>query len=161
MEINILIEEGLTGCPDAGWFERLMADILKAQNAGSNAEVSLVITGQDRIRELNRAYRGIDEPTDVLSFFMTGGGSEPDAAPFVQPPDGMAHLGEVIISCPQAAIQAEEHGHSIRKEMAILVIHGVLHLLGYDHAEPGPEQEMRARETAVLAEINPRLDPSI
>ncbi len=73
----------------------------------------------------------------------------------------MAHLGEVIISCPQAAIQAGEHGHSLRKEMAILVVHGVLHLLGYDHAEPGPEKEMRAREAAVLAEIIPQLGPSI
>jgi len=74
-------------------------------------------------------------------------------APFVAPPDGVKHLGEVIISYPQAVIQAEEHQHPIKREIAILIIHGVLHLLGYDHDKPEPERDMRARETEILSYI--------
>jgi probable rRNA maturation factor len=72
---------------------------------------------------------------------------------FVVPPDGVHHLGEVIVSCPQAVIQAKEHQHSIKKELAILIIHGVLHLLGYDHEEPEQERQMRGRETEILSQI--------
>jgi len=73
--------------------------------------------------------------------------------PFVIPPDGVLHLGEVIISYPQAVIQAEEHHHSIKREIAILTIHGVLHLLGYEHDKPGLERQMRAREAEILSSI--------
>ena len=76
-----------------------------------------------------------------------------DLPPFVQPPDGVLHLGEVIISCPQAIMQAEEHQHSVKKEIAILRIHGVLHLLGYEHDEPERERQMRARETEILNQV--------
>jgi len=72
---------------------------------------------------------------------------------FMVPPDGIVHLGEVIISYPQAAIQAEEHGHSVEKEVAVLLIHGVLHLLGYDHAEPDEQRDMQAREADILAHL--------
>ena len=72
---------------------------------------------------------------------------------FVAPPDRVLHLGEVIISYPQAVIQAEECQHSLKKELAILIIHGVLHLLGYDHDKPEPERKMRAREAEILSGI--------
>ena len=74
-------------------------------------------------------------------------------ASFPQPPDGVRHLGEVIISYPQAVIQAEEHQHSVKRELAILIIHGVLHLLGYDHETPELEQQMIAREREILSYI--------
>jgi len=98
------------------------------------------------VQQLNKSYRGKDEPTDVLAFYMT-------SADFIEPPDGVRHLGEVIISYPQAVIQAEEHRHSIKKELAILIIHGVLHLLGYDHEESEQERQMRAREADILSQI--------
>jgi probable rRNA maturation factor len=69
------------------------------------------------------------------------------------PPDGAVHLGEVIISYPQTFMQAEEHQHPVRKEMTILVIHGVLHLLGYDHDAPEAEERMRTREAEILRVI--------
>ena len=118
-----------------------------------NVEISLVIVGQERIHELNREYRKKDKPTDVLSFAMSEQKDEEEETGFLTPPDGLVHLGEVIISYPQAVIQAGEHGHSIQKEMAILIVHGVLHILGYDHEKPDMEPAMQAKEKAILAEI--------
>ena len=79
--------------------------------------------------------------------------TEKGLPPFVAPPDGVTHLGEVIISCPQAVIQAEEHQHSVKREIAILIVHGVLHLLGYDHDKPELERQMGAREQEILSSI--------
>jgi rRNA maturation RNase YbeY len=80
-----------------------------------------------------------------------------DLTPFVAPPDEIQHLGEVIISYPQAVIQAEEHQHSIKREIAILIIHGVLHLLGYEHDKPELEREMRVIEAEMLSYIEGEL----
>ena len=152
MEINVLIEEGLEGCLELSWLHNIAEQVLVAQGVSSNAELGLVIAGQERVQQLNRDYLGRDRPTDVLAFSMlpeqTGGGGLP---PFVQPPDGVLHLGEVIISYPQAVTQAEEHQHSIEKEIAILIIHGVLHLLGYEDEKPELKRLMAARETEILA----------
>ena len=155
MEINLIVEGEFTGCPDADWFQHVVAQVLGAQDAGGNAEIGLVITDQEKVQELNRAYRGEDRPTDVLAFYMTAAGGQPESesTQFVSPPDGMRHLGEVVISYPQAVIQAQEHRHSINKELAILIIHGVLHLLGYDHEDTQQKQKMSAREQIILNEI--------
>ncbi len=152
MEINVLIDEGLEGCLDVGWLESIAEQALIAQNAGSNVELGLVITSQEKVQQLNRSYLGKDEPTDVLAFSMLPVAEEIGAEfpPFVTPPDGVVHLGEVIISYPQAVIQAEEQHHSIRKEIATLIIHGVLHLLGYEDDNPELKRQMSARETEIL-----------
>ncbi len=152
MEINVLIEEGLEVEPDVAWLESIVEKTLLAENMPPDVEISLVLTGQERIQELNRQYRGHDRPTDVLSFSLSEQ-SEGEPETFINPPDRMLHLGEVLISYPQAVIQAEEHGHSVRKEMAILVIHGVLHILGYDHEKREKEPAMLAREKEILEEI--------
>jgi probable rRNA maturation factor len=151
LEINVLIEEGLEPAPDAEWLQRIAEATLNAENAPAAVEISLVITGQERMQELNREYRGLDRPTDVLSFALSEdkAGEEPET--FIGPPDGFLHLGEVIISYPQAETQAREQGHSVNREMAILVVHGVLHILGYDHERPEDETVMQAREQEVLA----------
>jgi len=155
MEINIIIDGEFAACPEAAWFQRIAAQVLVAQKAGPNAEMGLLITGQERMQELNRTYRREDRPTDVLAFYMTAVEEEheSESARFVVAPDGLIHLGEVVISYPQAVIQAQERGHSIEKELAILIIHGVLHLLSYDHERPEPEREMAAREQAILNAI--------
>ncbi len=152
MEINVLIDEGLEDCLDIGWLESIAEQALIAQNAGSNVELGLVITSQERVQQLNRSYLGKDEPTDVLAFSMLPAAEEigADFPPFVTPPDGVVHLGEVIISYPQAVIQAEEQHHSIRNEIATLIIHGVLHLLGYEDDNPELKRQMSARETEIL-----------
>ena len=154
MEINVLIDGKFRDCPGVDWFQNVIGQVLTAQEAGADVELSLVITGQEKVRELNRSYRGIDELTDVLAFFMTTE-EENEAEPslFIIPPDGVRHLGEVIISYPQVVIQARERKHSLKKELAILIVHGVLHLLGYDHEKPEQEQGMRAREREILRSI--------
>jgi len=152
MEINVLIDEGVEGCPEVGWLRSVAEQAIFAHGAGSDVEMGLVIAGQEKVQELNRSYLGRDEPTDVLAFSAreeAGTGSPP----FVHPPDGVVHLGEVIISHPQAIAQAEEHQHSVKKEIAILIIHGVLHLLGYEHDEPELERQMRAKEAEILSRI--------
>lgn len=151
MDISVLIDQGLETAVDAGRLTEVARGVLAAESAGDGVELGLVVTGQERIRQLNRDYRGRDEPTDVLAFAAR---EEADGqSPFVQPPDGVLHLGEVIISLPQAAAQAGERGHSLEKELAVLVIHGVLHLLGYDHEEAADERRMQAREAEILGEI--------
>ena len=157
MEINVLIEEGYKGYLGVGWLQSIAEQVLVAQNADSRLELGLVITNQERVQQLNRSYLGKDEPTDVLAFSMLpeplATGESEIAAPFVQPPDGVLHLGEVIISYPQAVIQAEEHRHSVKREIAILIIHGVLHLLGYEHDKPELEHQMKTREKETLGSI--------
>jgi len=158
MEINVLIDEGLEGDLEVSWLQKIAEQVLLAQEAGSDVELSLVITSQERVRQLNRDYLGRDRPTDVLAFSMlpelpVEGELETDFPLFITPPDGVLHLGEVIISYPQAVMQADEHHHPVKKEIAILIIHGVLHLLGYDHEDPEPERQMRAREAEILSGI--------
>ena len=153
MEVNVLLDEDFTGCPDRAWLQNVVERVITAQGVGPGVELGLFITGQERVQQLNRSYRQKDEPTDVLAFTMNPPVSSNESPPFVMPPDGLLHLGEVIIAYPQAVIQAEEHQHSLKKELAILIIHGVLHLLGYDHEEPEPERQMRAREKEILSQI--------
>jgi probable rRNA maturation factor len=163
MEIGVLIDEEFASNLDAAWLEDVMVKVLAQEKAlqgepsgraPQNIEVGLVITSQEEIERLNKTYLGEDHPTDVLSFAMGAGetsfaGEVKDTA-FVLPNDGLIHLGEVIISYPQAVIQAEEHHHPVKKELAILITHGLLHLLGYDHDELEREKEMHAREAEIL-----------
>jgi probable rRNA maturation factor len=152
METNVLIDEDLERYLEVGWLKSIAEQALIAQNASSTVELGLVITTQERVQQLNRSYLGRDEPTDVLAFSMLPAAEEigADLSPFVTPPDGVVHLGEVIISYPQAVIQAEEHQHSIRKEIVILIIHGVLHLLGYKDDNPELKHQMSAKEAEIL-----------
>ncbi len=157
MEINVLADEGFEGCLETSWLEGVIEKVLVSQGADSRVELGLVIIGQERVRQLNLSYLGKDEPTDVLAFSMLPEQPGGDFAPFVAPPDGIKHLGEVIISYPQAVIQAGEHQHSIKREIAILIVHGVLHMLGYEHDKPELERNMRARETEILSYIEGEL----
>jgi probable rRNA maturation factor len=152
MEINVLIDEEFEGELEADWLQGVAEQVLVVEGADPAAELGLVITGQEKIQELNLVHLGIDAATDVLAFPMTPD-EDSDMTEFITPPDGAVHLGEVIISFPQAFMQAEEHRHPVKKEVALLVIHGVLHLLGYDHDAPEREQPMRARETEILGLI--------
>ena len=152
MEINVLIDERLEGKLELSWLQGIAQQVLVAQGAGAEVEMGLVIATEERVKQLNRDYRGRDEPTDVLAF-STKEEIGADLPPFVQPPDGVLHLGEVIISYPQAAVQAEEHRHSLKKELTILIIHGVLHLLGYKHDKLELARRMRAREAELLSYV--------
>lgn len=113
---------------------------------GREAEVSVVFVDDEYIRRLNREYRGVDAPTDVLSFSMLEG--DPVAGP-----EEECVLGDVVVSLPAAVRQSEAYGHSFRREVAYLVAHGVLHLLGYDHRTAEEKKRMREMEEEVLGKI--------
>jgi len=147
-QIGIHVEEKFRGVVDGVWVKKIIRQILKAEGVAPPYEVSLVFTDSETVKQLNRDYRGVDEPTDVLAFYMLPQ-KEADSS-FALPPDGVTRLGEVIISYPQAVEQAKEQGHSPERELALLVIHGMLHLLGYDHEEPEEESKMRERERELL-----------
>ena len=120
-------------------------------------EVSVTFTDNDGIRELNRKFRNIDRPTDVLSFPMfelTPGELPEDWSEYRDPATHKVPLGDMAISLERAKAQAAEFGHSAEREVGYLTIHSVLHLLGYDHVDEGPmKKQMRAREEAILAEV--------
>ena len=153
MEIDVLIEAGFEEYIDAGWLKLVAERVLTIQNTDVSAELSLVISPQEKMRRLNLSYLGEDEPTDVLSFPMLPEQAAADSVAFVAPPDGVQHLGEIIISYPQAVIQARERQHPVKREIATLIIHGTLHLLGYDHDTPERERERKAREATILSDI--------
>ena len=152
MEISVLVDDGLKGKLGIGWLRSIAEQVITALGMGDNVELGLVIATEGRVRQLNRDYLGRDEPTDVLAFAAReeAGGDSP---PFVLPPDGVLHLGELIISYPQAVIQAAEYQHSVKREILILIVHGVLHLLGYKDETPEQEFAMRAREARILSHI--------
>ena len=152
-EIAIFVEEEFRGVMDESWVRRIAQTVLKAEGVVPPYEVSLVFTDSETMQQLNRDYRGVDEPTDVLAFYMLP--QKGADSSFALPPDGVTRLGEVIISYPQAAEQAKEQGHSPERELALLVIHGILHLLGYDHEEPEEESKMREREIELLERCLP------
>ncbi|MDR1604825.1 MAG: rRNA maturation RNase YbeY [Gracilibacteraceae bacterium] len=150
MEIDVIWEaeetperEALTAALQAG-----VAEALRRGGGPPDAEVCVLVTDDARLRELNRVYRGVDRVTDVLSFSLreTGAG-EPAIADADE--DDPA-LGDVVISARRAAAQAAEYGHSLRREMVFLAVHGTLHLLGYDHGAAEDAAAMRALEKMVM-----------
>ena len=150
LEIYVKIGHAYDSDVDEEWLRQVVAKTLAVQGVNSAAELGLVITDDETIRQLNKRYRDQDEATDVLSFALL----ERSEPPFIDPPDGVLHLGEVIVSHPQASIQAEEHRHSLKQELALLVVHGVLHLLGHDDEDTKGRLKMRAEEKRVLGELS-------
>jgi probable rRNA maturation factor len=113
------------------------------------ATVTVVtLTGDEHLREYNRRYRALDEPTDVLAFAAR---EQPTDQRFQAPPGTEDWLGDIVISLPRARRQAREAGHPVNDEVRLLAVHGLLHLLGYDHAEPVEEAAMTALTNRLLA----------
>lgn len=125
---------------------------LKVAKFKKPVEISLVIIGEKRIKTLNKKYRGINKMTDVLSFGndTVNKTAKNETVKFISPPDGITYLGEIFICYPQATKQAKQKNHSVKKEMAILLVHGVLHLLGYGHEGDYEKSEMKVLEKEVL-----------
>lgn len=118
-------------------------------------EVVVTLVDDERIHELNRDYRGVDRPTDVLSFAMneTGEGEMEIYMGEEEMDEYPNMLGDIVISIPRTKAQAKEYGHSFERELGFLTVHGFLHLLGYDHNTPQEEQEMFGRQEEILAKI--------
>ena len=113
-----------------------------------NGEVSVTLTNNTYIHQLNKQYRGIDRPTDVLSFAL----NESEEPEIEDGPD-VNVLGDLIISVERAQEQAADYGHSVRREVAFLTVHGMLHLLGYDHMEEAERLEMEAEQRFVMEKL--------
>jgi probable rRNA maturation factor len=154
LEINISVKQRLKVSLEESWLQRVVLKTLEAEGIASPAEMGLVITDIKTIQKLNRTYRGENQPTDVLAFHMSPDTSQESEPRFVGPPDGVRHLGEVVISYPQAVRQAQEQGHDVVRELALLIVHGILHLLGYDDELPEEEQQMKARENEILKSLD-------
>ena len=131
---------------DARRLREAVHKTLAHQEFPVNGELTLVITDDDELRRLNRQYRGADKPTDVLSF-----GESAFDVPVL--PDESVYLGDVIISYPRAQAQAPAAGHTTSDELVLLAVHGVLHLLGHDHATPGEKRKMWAAQDAIMREM--------
>lgn len=136
---------------------RCIDDTLAAEGVSADCEINVLITDDKGIRAINKASRDIDRPTDVLSFpmFQLEAGNPPkDWKTYLDPESNLCPLGDMCISLERAAAQAREFGHSVRREVGYLTIHSMLHLLGYDHLDEGPQKaRMRAREEAIAAAI--------
>ena len=156
MRLVIRVDKGFQVRIDKRWLRRLVKESLGAHGVDTEVELSLLISDDATVRELNKKYRGKDKTTDVLSFALEADKRGGAAAGFVMPPGEMVHLGEVIVSYPQAAEQAAERKRALEDELALLVVHGVLHLLGYDHDRPAREREMRSLEQRVLSAVQGR-----
>jgi len=123
--------------------ERAAHAALKHQEESLDVDLSIVLTDDGRLRELNRDYLGVDGPTDVLSFPA----SETD------PETGARYIGDIIISVPYAARGAERAGHPLESELQLLVVHGVLHLLRHDHAESKDKARMWKAQAEILESL--------
>lgn len=133
----------------ADWEEkinRVAAICLREEQMPEEAEVDLLFVDNDAIREMNREYRDKDTATDVLSFPMYEADEEIDD-------DEEILFGDIVISLERAQEQCEEYGHSLEREVMYLLVHGLLHLAGYDHMEEEDKKEMRAQEEKLLAVI--------
>jgi probable rRNA maturation factor len=130
---------------DTAALERLAARALAAEGVSAPHELSVVLADDALIRELNRTHRDTDAPTDVLSF------SQREGPAFAAPEGTAPHLGDVVVSLETARRQAAEHGVAYADEVEHLLVHGILHLLGYDHEAAQEEAAMRAREDAILS----------
>ncbi len=123
---------------------RAILRALEAVGEPPDAEVSVLLTDDATIWELNRTYRSVDRPTDVLSFAQREGEGATGTEPM---------LGDVVISVERAQQQASDYGHSLAREMAFLAVHGTLHLLGWDHEQADEERAMMAKTEEILASI--------
>jgi probable rRNA maturation factor len=145
IQVDFSVADHLQTSWDEPRIAALVRSILLAEASGASV-IGVHLVDDQSIRELNAAHRGIDAVTDVLSFPL----SSHDDGEFVNPPGEPVNLGDVVVSYPKALEQAAEYGHSVERELAYLVAHGVLHILGYDHELDADRQLMRQREEEAL-----------
>ncbi len=131
------------GFSDNALLERAARFTLDHESAPSDSELTIVLTDDAQLRELNNQYLGIDSPTDVLSF----------PSDEVDPETEISYIGDIILSIPRATEQAESAGHSVEEEAQLLVVHGTLHLLGHDHAEVDDKARMWQAQAEVMVRL--------
>ena len=148
--VDITISPEISPEVKKAWVRTVALKALQLQRIMEQAELSITLTTDEEVKRLNEQYRGIALSTDVLSFPME---STPSGQEAFVAPEGVRMLGDVVVSYPQAVRQAAEYGHSIEREVAFLIVHGILHLLGMDHEAPDEEKEMFSRQEEVLQSL--------
>ena len=147
------------GIPCQQLLERCLEAVMDAEACPFEAQVEVVITDNASIHEVNKEFRGVDAPTDVLSFPMIEYEEPSDfdwleeADEYFHPDTGELMLGDMMISAERVIEQAQAYGHSIEREFAFLTVHSLLHLCGYDHMTPEEEQEMIAKQEFILNQL--------
>ena len=163
MTIDFENESGIDlGLPTEEIARTVIEGALEYLECPYEVQVSLLITDNSQIQEMNRQFRQIDRPTDVLSFPMTefetpGDFSfleEADAQDNFHPETGELVLGDIVISADKVMEQAREYGHSVKREYAFLIVHSILHLVGYDHMIPEDASRMEQRQREILDQLN-------
>ena len=157
-KINLVFEElSLRRITVGTIIKKCVNAVLDAEGVRVPCEINILVTNDAGIHVINKESRDIDRPTDVLSFPMfefTPGKLPRNWAEFQDPESGLVPLGDMCISVERAVAQAKEYGHSTRREVGYLTIHSMLHLLGYDHLDEGPQKkQMRGREEAIASAI--------
>jgi probable rRNA maturation factor len=142
--ITVQVDDSYAAEVNAAKLARAVEATLMAEGH-PESEVSVVVTSDEVLAELNQRFRGVAGPTDVLSF-----AAQEPAPGFVSAPEAANYLGDVLIALPFAKRQASEIGRDLADELLLLAVHGTLHLLGYDHAEPAEEIQMWARQDEIL-----------
>ncbi len=145
IEVTVQIEPPFEQQVNPVRIEDIVRRTLQAVGIAGPLEVSVVVSDDETLRELNQRFRGIDAPTDVLSF-----AEEPEKTGFILPPDTPRYLGDIVISFPRVIAQAAEHGHSPAEELDLLVVHGCLHLVGYNDETEEGAQRMWAKQEEIL-----------
>lgn len=158
MRHKISITAEVPGVNDSqrAFLRKCIRTALELEGVDFPCEINVCITGDAGIHTVNREMRGVDAPTDVLSFpmFDLTPGEHPDPAADADPGTGLVPLGDMMISLEHVTAQAKEFGHSNRRELGYLTVHSVLHLLGYDHMDEGAmKAQMREREEAILHKL--------
>ena len=158
-KINLVFEQlSLQRFTIASNIRKCIQATLDAEGVNVRCEINVLVTDDAGIQIINKESRNLDKPTDVLSFpmFQLEAGNPPqDWQEYMDPASGLVPLGDMCISLERAVAQAEEFGHSVRREVGYLTIHSTLHLLGYDHLDEGEQKrQMRGREEAIAASIS-------
>ena len=160
MTLNLILTREVSGLghPNTISLVRKAAEsALKAEGVAEDCILSVLLTDDEGIRRINREFRGLDRPTDVLSFPMNDliAGQFDPAQCERDPETGEILLGDMVLSYERAQAQAEEYGHGLQRELGYLAVHSVLHLLGYDHMDEGEEKrQMRQREDAIMSVLD-------
>jgi probable rRNA maturation factor len=144
MVVNIQLADGVNSILELDRIESAALYAMQMAGASPDAEVTIVLTADNELQRLNREFLGIDAPTDVLSF----------PADFIDPDSQHPYLGDILVSVQRACQQADLQNHSAKQELLLLIVHGVLHLLGYDHAAEDEKAQMWFLQDQILSHIS-------
>lgn len=155
--VEIHVDEAVGVPVDPEPLRRAALEVLRGQRIESGCELAVMVTDDAAVQELNHRHRGVDAPTDVLAFAAA---DEP-GEPFVDASEESRYLGDVAISLERAAAQAADAGHPVSTELQLLVVHGVLHLLGYDDQSDGHRAKMWAAQSEALDALGLDINPPL